>query len=402
MKLIYVGNARFPSEKAHPFQIVQMCQAFRRRGADVTLVYPSRKNPQQVPDILSHYGIQDRFIMRRLFSVDFINAFPAPWQRLPFLFHNLTFSCRLCGYLLGTDAQVIYTRDISSLLPILKVLPERYRGIVFLEIHKLPAGRFGRKMVFQAARKIGGVVTVTAHLKEEMVAGGVPDGAVLVAHDGVDLARFDAVRDSRQDLRKRLGLPPAPFLAGYLGRFRTLDMEKGLGDMIRALAAVRKTRRDVEMCFVGGPLDDVGAYRELASSLGLDPGVLHFFDHVPPSRVPAFQKAFDACLIPFPWTRHFAYNASPMKLFEYMASGNPIIATELPSTMEVLAHEKNALLTPPEEPGALAAAILRLRDDRTLAEKLAARAARDVLDYTWEARAGQILDFVRRRTSTGD
>jgi len=401
MKLIYAGNARFPSDKAHPFQILQMCEAFSRKGVEVELVYPFRKNPLSAEDILEYYGIEENIRMTRLYSVDVINRFPVKWQKLPFLFQGATFSLRLLSYLFRTTADVVYTRDAFSILPLFQTRSPSGRKNVFLEIHKLPASRPGRGIVFQVARKAGGVVTVTSHLKEQMVKEGIDRKAVLVAHDGVDLKRFSSVREDREALRKKLGLPRKCFLAGYVGRFIALDMEKGLGDMIRALAIIRKEAADVEMCFVGGPLDQVGAYREIAASQGLDPSLLHFFDHVEPGLVPAFQKALDVCMIPTPWTHHYAYNVSPMKLFEYMASGNPIVATSLPSAKEVLAHGKNALLTEPENPADLAAAVLRLRKDAQFASGLASQAYRDVQCYTWEERAKHILDFFAARKGNG-
>jgi len=400
MKLIYVGNARIPSEKAHPFQMVQMCQAFQRQGMDVELVYPSRKHPIHVPDILAYYGVEDPFSLTRLFSIDWINTFPRKWQKMPFLFHGLTFSLRLFFYLLRSPARIIYTRDALSIYPLVKTLPEARLKAFFLEVHKLPEGRLGRKLALKVSKKVRGVITVTSHLKAEMVREGLGGEACLVAHDGVDLCRYTSLQEDKRALRRRLGLPVDTYLAGYVGRFKTLEMEKGLGDMIRALALIRKKTSDVEMCFVGGPLDQLEAYQALAASAGLDQKFLHFIDHVEPSRVPSFQKAFDLCMIPFPWTHHFAYNASPMKLFEYMASGNPIIATALPSTKEILKHEYNALLTEPGDPGALAAAVLRLKDNQALGQKLAAQAGRDVLNHTWEARAEQILKFIQIRTST--
>ena len=58
MKLIYTANARIPSEKAHPYQIVQMCEAFAGQGAEVTLLYANRRNPPELrtDDIWGHYG----------------------------------------------------------------------------------------------------------------------------------------------------------------------------------------------------------------------------------------------------------------------------------------------------------------------------------------------------------
>ena len=81
---------------------------------------------------------------------------------------------------------------------------------------------------------------------------------------------------------------------------------------------------------------------------------------------------------------------SPLKLFEYMASGRPIVASDLPSIREILTHERNALLIAPGNPQALTAAIRRLIEDRALGERIARQALEDAREYTWDRRAARL------------
>jgi glycosyltransferase involved in cell wall biosynthesis len=81
---------------------------------------------------------------------------------------------------------------------------------------------------------------------------------------------------------------------------------------------------------------------------------------------------------------------SPLKLFEYMAAGRPIVASDLPSIREILAHERNALLITPGNPQAVTAAIRRLNDDRALGRRLAGQALIDAAEYTWAKRAERL------------
>jgi glycosyltransferase involved in cell wall biosynthesis len=105
------------------------------------------------------------------------------------------------------------------------------------------------------------------------------------------------------------------------------------------------------------------------------------------------MRAFDVCTLPSPWTPFFAYYTSPLKLFEYMVSGTPIVASDLPAFTEIITHEQSALLFPPSDSQALAAALRRLRDDPALGGQLAARARQDANQYTWRARAETLLAF---------
>ena len=81
---------------------------------------------------------------------------------------------------------------------------------------------------------------------------------------------------------------------------------------------------------------------------------------------------------------------SPLKLFEYMASERPIVASSLPSIREVLGDDTNALLVAPGDPQALVAAIRRIKDDPELGARLARQARADVEQYTWARRAERL------------
>ena len=105
------------------------------------------------------------------------------------------------------------------------------------------------------------------------------------------------------------------------------------------------------------------------------------------------MKAFNVCAMPFPRNEHYAYHMSPLKLFEYMASKRPIVASDLPSIREIL-NEESAILVEPGNPKALAEGIKKVLQDEELAKKLAENAHRDVQQYSWEKRAEKILEFM--------
>ena len=99
-------------------------------------------------------------------------------------------------------------------------------------------------------------------------------------------------------------------------------------------------------------------------------------------------------IILFPNRPHYAFYASPLKLFEYMASGRPIIASDLPALREIL-NDKNALFFEPGNADDLARAIKMLKQSQALGYHLSQQALSDVKEYTWDKRALKILDFIR-------
>jgi glycosyltransferase involved in cell wall biosynthesis len=119
-----------------------------------------------------------------------------------------------------------------------------------------------------------------------------------------------------------------------------------------------------------------------------------FRGYVPYAEVRHELEQAAVAVLPLPDEPVARYFTSPLKLFDYMAAGVPIVASDLPALREVLVDGENALLVRPDDPAALADGIERLLADPALARRLADRARRDARAYTWEARAAQLIDFL--------
>ncbi len=393
-RLLYLANARLPTEKAHGGQIMQMCEAFAHAGAEVALWHPRRINTPELAgvDPFDHYDVARNFTLRALPCLDLFPLAqrmgnPRFMQRLAFALQSATYTLALLWNLRRTRADVFFTRD--ALAAVALILAGRRRR-TFYEAHRFPGSAAGRRLHRWALRRTAGVIALTRRLAEDYAGLGVPADRIHVAPDAVRWARFAGPLD-QAEARRALGLPEGAFIAGYAGRFHTMDMPKGLDTLVQAAALTE----DVHVCLVGGPAEAVGALR--ARGILSDKRLI-YVGTVPPAEVPRCLAAFDVCVMPSPWTPFFAHYTSPMKLFEYMASDRPIVATDLPSTREIVAHEETALLVPPGDAEALAAALCRLRDDPALGAQMAARArARVAGRYTWEARAVGLLEFMRRQ-----
>ncbi len=389
-RLIYAANNRLPTEKAHGLQIVQMAEALAGAGYNVTLVTARRRNTpalRGVRDLWAYYGVARSFAVRRLPCLDLIDSVPPRWQLVPFALQTLTYLIALAVWLLPRRADVIFTRDVWIAVLARVVKP---RAALVYEVHQLHESAIGRRAQAWVVRRAC-VVPVTAHLADRLRERGAR--RVQIEHDGVRAARFDEL-PTREDAKAALGLPPDAFVLGYVGQLHTMGMGKGLDTLIDAVAWAAGHGAAVDLLLVGGPEVGVEALRAQWVARGRPDERLHAVGQVAPGEVPRYLAAMDAGALPLPWTEHFAYYASAIKLFEYMAAGCAVLASDLPGTAEVVRDGESALLCPPGDAAAFGAAIVRLAHDPALRARLAAQARRDVLAYTWEARAGRIRAFV--------
>jgi glycosyltransferase involved in cell wall biosynthesis len=269
------------------------------------------------------------------------------------------------------------------------------------ECHRVPR-RLGRYEVQRILRRpsLHGVVPLTTIARGELVALGMRTDQALVMGEGVDLAAYEGLPPLHL-CRERLGLPADRPIIAYVGRFRTYGEEKGIPELVRALAQVPAIggKHPLLVC-VGGPMDGVAAYYREAEAAGTPADRLHFVDRVPSREVPFWIRAADVAVMPFPATQHSERYMSPMKVFEYMAAGSPIVATDLAALRDVLEHDANAWLVPPGDVDALARGITEILLDADLGRRLAVRARQDVEPFDWTTRARRLLEFARSQAAT--
>jgi glycosyltransferase involved in cell wall biosynthesis len=392
-KIVYLANARLPTEKAHGYQIIKMCEAFAQNGARVLLLHPFRHQHAsglKGQNTFDYYGVPPVFEVRTLSNFDIIlleRFFPEG------IFTMIVFTRALLWGLYAAlvarkeKADLYYTRNIEIAFWLVQMgLPTVY------EAHVVP--KRGRSWLLQ---RIAGhpalrlVVALTSFIRERFVKLGFLAEKAIVLPDGVDLSLFEDLQ-GKEECRRRLGLPLDRVIIGYIGRFRTMTMEKGIPELVQTMVHLPPFdgQEPLLLC-VGGPMDAVPAYLDLAHRLGVPEHRLQFVDRVPNKEVPLWMRAFDIAAAPFPDSEHYAYFMSPLKVFEYMASGRPIVASDLPSLREVLTDGENAVLVEPDDSRALAEGIKKVLDDPNLARRIGEQACSEVRQYSWEERARKIV-----------
>jgi glycosyltransferase involved in cell wall biosynthesis len=156
---------------------------------------------------------------------------------------------------------------------------------------------------------------------------------------------------------------------------------------------VKAAKHFEEQCIiVGGYPDDIS---RIKSNITV-PDNVTFTGFVPPSEIPLYQTAADVLVATVGANNDTDY-FSPLKLFEYMAAGKPMVVSRKPEFEEILSHQESALMVKPESVSEMAEAINRCLDDANLGMQLGQRARERVDQYDWRVRAQNILTDIRTR-----
>jgi glycosyltransferase involved in cell wall biosynthesis len=373
LRVAYVGSPELFLRGASPIHVMKMCQAIARLGINVDLILQSYDSKI---DIFKCYGVEPIF--------NIITTIPSTSGSLRHFIHG-TYS----AFYIWFNKQkynLVLTRNIifTYLSTVFFRMPTIYDAH-----HPLVNGpaRFAFNM-FKKSKYLVRFSTNSRGLGKIYAELGLPEEKLVVAHNGVDLEQFQNI-PSKLEARKKLNLPADKKIVCYSG-----NMYRGRG--IDLLMRVSSRLRDVLFLIVGGLESDINMYRDIANENKL--ANFKFVGFVPHNIVPLYLFSADALVIPYTsemtiqdGTTAIGFT-SPLKLFEFMASCRPIVATNLPAISEILSDKINALLVDPDSADSLFKGIKMVLEDEALAEKISLQSAADVKNYTWEERVKKILN----------
>lgn len=350
MKIFYIANIRLPSPKAHGIQIMKMCEALSLQGVKVELIVSDRRNTVGVSSVFEYYGVKPIFEIRKLPNTDLLGR-TMRFGKLFYWVDFLIFFIKLFNIKVG-EGSIIYGRD-----PILNLPFVWRRCQTLIEVHDVPRVNF---LFFKLLSYASGFVTITNYLKDVLLEKGISGEKIIVSPDGVDFNMFN-INLNKQEARTILNLNKAEKLVIYTG---SLQKWKGTDTL------------------------------EEASRLLEEVKVLLVTDK-PHHEMPLYLKTADVLVIPNSGeTRISRFFTSPLKLFEYMISTRPIVASDLPSLREIL-DDSMAYFFEPDNPRSLAEVIKYVLDNKEEAEEKAQRAFLVAKEYTWEKRARKIIEFIK-------
>ena len=198
----------------------------------------------------------------------------------------------------------------------------------------------------------------------------IPNG-IEPSHFGADVAPLPQYRDGRPTIL-------------FVGRFN--EPRKGFRYLLRAFALVREQFPDARLLVVGR--GDVRRYGDFLEGKGVR-GV-EFIGFVEGSELPRYYVSCDLFCAPSIRGESFG-----LILLEAMASGRAVVASRIPGYAGVIEHGQDGWLVPPQDPVALALALVRILADRELRERLGAAGARKARSFSWSEIAKRVLAVYR-------
>jgi len=376
MKIAAITNSLIPSSTANSIQVLKVCDAMQQAGHDLCVWAPGKRQVE-FATLKPQYGLASTFEMRWLPSVRHL-------KRYDFTLSTLR-AARRWG------AQLVYTWLPQVAVGALAI------GIpAVLELHDRASGRFGlfwlKRFLQAGGKKQLVVVSGALKLALEIQTGmQIPDSEVVIAPNGVDLARYQGL-PTPAAARKQLLLPEKPTL-GYTGHFYS-------GRGVDLLFSLARAFPECLHLWVGGREEELVPLRARLKSEKLPQVTLTGF--IPNEHLALYQAASDILLMPY--ERAIAGSSggnsvdicSPMKMFEYLAAGRAIISSDLPVIHEVL-QESCAVFCEPEDPRGWEAAARRLLNDEPLRLALSANALQISQSQGVDARQQRVLMFLKER-----
>lgn len=347
--ILYLARSRLQYSRANLIQTLHTSSALTQLGYRVCVMLPSWPRRLSVAD--------------RLYELD---VRPAPEVRASHLLHpRWSFWPFVWWYRRALlNVPVIYTRVARISLALARA------GVTSdLEVHNVQAlhdaGQLERIVAHHRTGLIRTLIPISRAAGQWLIGAGADQDRVCPAPSGVKLEAYEHI---------------PPFDPLMLDRPRVVHIGRLSQPRGRTVFEYLANTGKCQITIVGTDKTDISN--------------ASYYPPVPLRQVPTWYARSDITLLPYQQTIPTVATMSPIKMFEAMAAGRPIVASDLPAIREVLTHESTALLVPPDDLAAWAQAIERLRADRSLACRLAANARAEAGKYSWVARAKRITHAI--------
>ncbi|MCC5841336.1 MAG: glycosyltransferase family 4 protein [Opitutales bacterium] len=364
--LLYATRSFLPSASANAVQSAHMAATLARAVPGTVAIYRTPTKSAESRGHFSPFGVEPPP------ACIAVRCYPRFEHSHVYVLRFLSIFRRF-----GSLKPLVYTRSARlSWAAACAGLP------LVLELHDplIPLRRRWLRHLHRTGR-LPAVVATTHRLRDDLISEvDLPPDRILVA-GGAACPKLAAVRPSEK-------ADGGGFHVGYAG---SALQGKGVEQVI----ACARILTDYTFHLIGPSLKE-------CQRLCPIPANLRFHGYCSAPEVMARIKSMDALLLPNQRSviirsgADIGQHTSPLKLFEYLASGCPIVASDLPVFQNILKDGENALLAPPEDTPAFCAALRALQTQPALARRLGEVARKDFLEnHTWSHRVDRILRFIR-------
>ncbi len=362
MKILMIAPEPFFEPRGTPLSVLHRLQALVQLGHEVDLVTYPYGEPLEVPGV--------RIIRSpRLPGLRRVKVGPS-WPKIPL---DLLLFLRALVRLWGGRYQAIHTHEEAAFLGALlrrlarlphlydmhSSLPQQFENFSFTSSRTVV--RIWGILERWAVRASDLIICICPSL-EDVVRGIDPTRPVLTIENPMLFEGQTVPGHVVAEIRRRWGLEGRRVTL-YTGTF---EAYQGVDLLLRSVSRVLEVAEDARFVLVGGQERQIRPMRELAQGMGVADAVT-FTGQRPLSEMPAYFQAADVLVSP----RTAGLN-TPLKIYSYLASGRPIVATRILAHTQVLTPEVAVLADP--TPEGLAAGISGVLADKPLAERLARRA----------------------------
>ena len=370
MKIAHLSDSMVPSRSANSIQVMKMCDAFVDLGHEVTLF--AKQGSKNINEKYNYYGVLPRF--------QIITYRGIKGRKLNRLAGGLMMANALRA---NCKANLIYARETIAL-----VASAGLNIPMVFEAHELPEGRLMQLLQHWVFRRPNFrrlvVITNTLGDSYRKLFPWLAKSKILVAFNGANVNNTEEIKIRTSKSERFSG----PLQVGYVGQ-----LYKGKG--MEVLIPLAKRFPNIEFWVVGGPEEQIVYWFAKAKDLSN----IHFCGYCTHEETKKIREKMDVLLVPTQRLMGIAGGAtissewtSPLKLFEYMASGKAIIASDLPAIREVIDPGVNALLAPPDDIEVWAQSLRRLESDPILRRSLGYCALKEVRKkYSWRGRAEKVI-----------
>jgi glycosyltransferase involved in cell wall biosynthesis len=384
MKLIYYSTALYASHGGGNQSILFLKEAKKSKWVDEVLVFP-KKGKEGVMSTGAKSTV--RAVLRKVGLLQIMFFFRRNRFYLEDLYEMIDQE-KPDAILIQTDSSFLQVEYLKKKYPRLHIstvvnsspFDEPFRNIAFIE--------YFRKLERKSLALCDCNFFVSRELRDRIMRKDLDDKRDFVIHNGVDIEMFRPIND-KESLRRELGFPEGKFIIGYIG---TIDSHKRVDVLLKAFKKITTQHPEAFLLIIGnGP--DYETVLRLAEELSLNDSV-KFTGWINHANVPRYLNCLDLAV------HHYANDyMSPLKVFEYMAVGLPVLGPRIPAVLEIFTDRKHLVLTDGSVDDVFSK-VAELMENQVLRAKIAEEGRSLITKhYTWEQNADFILTTLKEKVS---